>query len=136
MNKIYKPSVLRVLTNSTFNCIAIVFFIIIGVDLFNPNIEQYIMITGILLELFIVIVVTFFTIKDYKFSYLELKDDELTHYILSSKKKCVTIKYDEIKDVKDDNFVLKIYYNDKKLTVDYFKEYKEIKELIQKKMNK
>ena len=135
MNKIYKPSILRILTNSTFNCIAIVFFIIIGADFFNPNLEQYILITGILLEIFIVIVITFFTIKEYKFSYLELNDNTLTLYILSSRKKCITLKYEEIKEVKAENFVLKIYYDDKKLTIDYFKEYKELKELIQKKMN-
>ena len=136
MNKIYKPSILRIVTNSTFNCIAIVFFIIIGIDLFNPNIEQYILITGILLELFIIMIVTFFTIKDYKFSYIELKDDEIVHYVLSSKKKSITLKYNEIQNIKAENYVLKIYYNDKKLTIDYFKEYKEICEYIQKKMNK
>ena len=136
MNKIYKPSFFRILTNSTFNCLMFVLLILVGIDLFRPGIEKYIFITACGIEITVALAIILYTIKEYKFSYLAIDKNGITQILASSKKKTVSIPYESIKEVKVESFSLKIYYEDKKLTIDYFKEYKEIAELLQKKMEK
>ena len=136
MNKLYKPTFFRVLTNSTYTCLAIVFFLLVSVELFLPITENYLYIMAIMIEISLVVVITVFTFVEKKYSFLELNKDGIRQVILSSKKRTIFIPYSLIDKVKVESYAVKIYYGDKKLVLDYYKETKEIKEIIESKMSK
>ena len=132
MNKLYKPTIFRILTNNTINCILIVLLLFIGVQFFFPFTEQYLFVVSIMLEITIVIAICILTYMEYHYSYLTIDKNSLTHFSISSKKRSVTINIKDIDNVVLEKYSIKIYYQNKKLVLDYYKELDEIYHLIKK----
>ena len=137
MNKIYKPTFFRVLTNSTTNCILFVLAALFVFELFMPFAEQYLFIVAIMFLISILIAIALFTFIEHKYTYLELNKNGIRQVVVSSKKRTIFIPYDIINSVKIESYVVKVNYGDnKKIVLEYYKEIQEIKSIIEQNINK